>query len=759
MERMMIDEIRDGMLGELEVNPKHPWSREFYLSEHAAPNSAECDVLDAIQMPNTVISSTISATQGKYLGRLWIYQNQWDAAYRLYDKFIAGKMPFLDALTQSGKTACLIAFSSLILDYCIENNIENPVILYVCMLSDTSLKDQASGDLEKAFENGYKKFTRRDLLGDKDFSDKDPIIRNLHHNDLKKFTPLPGETIFGIYDEIHERTNKVGLYEQHCKKIKNAKNEYHQIFSSATPFALEHLKEKYSDLQRVILPPGGDYYGIKDYAMDGRIRHAGKLFGLSGVSKFGEDFISDCVEKSETFGKSGYILIRDNGRSKNEVDYKSRLKRYVKEKYNLDCDVGFFDSDKGNIHKLESDPDPVPNKKSLLQTKPPCLTFIFIKASFRAGKRLSKEYIVGALDTEKSANTATVVQSLLGRLTGYNIGNKIFNIYCDTTHIDQYIRYWDGVITGSPILTIPSDANCKSNEKDITSKCSPISHSTFEAAAQRAKDIGLSGNASKKGGKIYKAKKVSDAIKRKTGKRSNAETFDYHIFSRTTDILNETHNFTNGSKKAPIAKLYKGTQEPLRNLTAILNGSKPDGKNSWNMPKGNSGYMIIRDLSDIRKKANNDEYRKYWSESRRKKYNNATLSGIEELQKMFNVQDNETIILKATRNEKQEKTTDYDNTTRAEKIDICWYIMNKRQPPGSSPIWCIDAPSPARISNGDCFDGDISWKKLADEYGGEDKIKGKYILFERGEKKVSERKILLPGSQFVSDSRTLADLS
>ena len=265
----------------------------------------------------------------KTIGTYIVYDNQEDAAQRLFAAWQDGKLPYLTALTQSGKTGCLIELIRLILDYCITENINKPFIIYACLLSDTNLKLQADKDIKAAFDTGYKNFTGYALLGK-----SSPIIKNIHHPDLGKFVPPNDAVVFTIFDEIQERTNKGGLFEQDCNITKNSGAQYHRFFSSATPYVYDHLKTSYTNLVPVVLYPGPGHYSMKDYERSARLRKGQQLFEGVNLSKWAkETFIPDCIEKSTNNG-AGFVLIRNNSR-KNQSIQKENLQLHIKEKYIL----------------------------------------------------------------------------------------------------------------------------------------------------------------------------------------------------------------------------------------------------------------------------------------------------------------------------------------------------------------------------------------------------------------------------------------
>lgn len=419
----------------------------------------------------------------KNIGKYVVHDNQEDAANRLFQAFLREEIPYLTALTQSGKTGCLIEFMRLLLDHCIDEGVSNPIVLYVCMLSDTSLKDQADKDIREAFDSGYRTLSAYALLGG-----NNPIIRNMHHPDLKKFLPPNGSTVFSIFDEIQERTNKGGLFDQTCLGIKEKDVKWHKFFSSATPYPYDLLKNDYPNLVPVVLYPGSGYYGLKDYFHAGRFRKGMKPFVGAELSDFMKDhFIPDCIFRNQVDG-AGYVLIRNNAR-KDQDKQEENLQAHISEVYETDIDVKCVNSKEDNIYELEL----------LLKSKPEKLTFVFIKNALRAGKRLSKEYIRGALDTVVVNNAASMVQSLAGRLTGYDVKNTNFNIYCDTSHIPICIKHWQSTVDGDKLNVVPSSRYNKTNVEEKRGTCNISFYSSLEDAVTRAKEIGIDTESEKYG--------------------------------------------------------------------------------------------------------------------------------------------------------------------------------------------------------------------------------------------------------------------
>ena len=140
-----------------------------------------------------------------------------------------------------------------------------------------------------------------------------------------------------------------------------------------------------------------------------------------------------------------------------------------------------FNSVEDNIDDLEL----------LFKSKPTKLTFVFIKNALRAGKRLCKDYMRGALDTVKTANAAATVQSLAGRLTGYDVNNKNFNIYCDIRYVEDCIRHWDATIREDKLMPIPSSRYSKTNVETTKSSCNISFYPSKDEAVKRANEIGI----------------------------------------------------------------------------------------------------------------------------------------------------------------------------------------------------------------------------------------------------------------------------
>jgi hypothetical protein len=410
----------------------------------------------------------------KTIGTYTINDNQEDAAPRMFQVWLDGGTPYLTARTQSGKTSCLIELIRIILDYCIKENI-TPVIKYICLLADTNLRNQANKDIGEAFSGGYEKFSAYDLLGG-----NFPFIENMHHPDLVNFSPSKNTTVFTIFDEVQERTNKGGLFAKFCERMKNSEAIWFKAFSSATPYPYDLLRKKYSDLKKIILYPGPNHYSEENYQKDGRLRQGKKLFDGIELSKWAKDiFIPDCVEKCKNFG-NGFVLVRNNSR-KDQDKQAENLKQYMKINFNLDVETIFVNSAEGNINDLEL----------LFKSKPNKLTFVFIRGALRAGKRLCKDYIRGVLDTVKVSNAAAMLQSLLGRLTGYDINNTSFNIYGDIKYVDHCIKYWHASVNEDKLLPVPSSRYNHSTVEEIKGNCDISFHHSKEDAIKRAKEIGI----------------------------------------------------------------------------------------------------------------------------------------------------------------------------------------------------------------------------------------------------------------------------
>jgi hypothetical protein len=200
------------------------------------------------------------------------------------------------------------------------------------------------------------------------------------------------------------------------------KNSTYMLSVDATPFAeISAIKHKKScDKPIVTLENADGYFGPQHYFDQGLIH---PIFSFTD-QKF-DDLIAELPQK--------YILIRITERNKQVYQQLQEAVRRTK------CGLVRFTSkeEKGNQQFVISQKDadafhrnyPYSRPVLCLESSPPCTTIVIVDGRLRCGKRLSKEHIGAVWETSKGANTDTILQGLLGRMSGYDVPSVKPRIY------------------------------------------------------------------------------------------------------------------------------------------------------------------------------------------------------------------------------------------------------------------------------------------------------------------------------------------
>ena len=312
------------------------------------------------------------------------YPNQKIAAENIRRAFLKNiRYAILMALCQAGKTGAYHELIRLMLEY---GDVDHVYIL--CGSSEVELRNQAIEDAKKYNGKYY----------------KDGTIKIFFHQDFTKYQ-MDTRNALIVVDESHlvqgktqhlnKFLNKHGLSMDGNPITLNRENAY--ILSvDATPYSeIAALKHKESYEKHVeIMEPGEGYFGVADYYYSGRINPTFKITS----EKFAELFTST---------RKKYAIIRVASGSIEEDAIKlACLKNGFKLRYNT------IDSKEKQIDIDELEKEPLVN------------TVVIIRGRFRAGKVICKKHIAFVWEGSKTANTDTIIQSLLGRMCGYEFGDE-----------------------------------------------------------------------------------------------------------------------------------------------------------------------------------------------------------------------------------------------------------------------------------------------------------------------------------------------
>jgi len=199
-------------------------------------------------------------------------------------------------------------------------------------------------------------------------------------------------------------------------------NKTYMLSVDATPFAeisaIEHKKS--CDKPIVTLENADGYFGPQHYFDQGLIH---PTFSFAD-QKF-DDLIAELPQK--------YILIRITERNRQAYQQLQEAVRRTK------CGLVRFTSkeEKGNQQFVISQKDadafrrnyPYSRPVLCLESAPLCTTIVIVDGRLRCGKRLNKNHVGAVWETSKGANTDTILQGLLGRMSGYDVPSVKPRIY------------------------------------------------------------------------------------------------------------------------------------------------------------------------------------------------------------------------------------------------------------------------------------------------------------------------------------------
>jgi hypothetical protein len=384
-----------------------------------------------------------------------------EAANLIMESFQVGNWTILIAQMQSGKTFTFLLVCSEMLRL----NLIDSVIIFSGN-AETDLRDQLKAKVtgkDKEFEKAYRKFLRNKLREENFDGDEADESERIMENILAKITVIWGtelnkfkerpENSLLIWEEAHfaqslsqcpdKFLRRVGISADGDSAYLQAKNNF-VLSISATPFS--ELSDNIHNTQNkaiVYLKPGNSYNSIK------MIRDYGRLKAFTSV----ESGLTGALNTPRTSPK--YALVRIS--NKNESKVISIINA---------CGWAFvvFDS----LEKSDEDSKRANEVWKNMGAAPVRDTVILIRQKCRMGKNLNKQHVLFVMETAKSSNTDTVLQSLLGRVCGYSVGSDQIDVYLhqkivSSGEIDRYIQLIEDITVSGQVLILPKKArNLKS---------------------------------------------------------------------------------------------------------------------------------------------------------------------------------------------------------------------------------------------------------------------------------------------------------
>ncbi len=325
------------------------------------------------------------------------FPNQLDAANKIIHEFCTGKMYcLLRADVQSGKTG---TYQYLIRQMLAIGLIDRVYIL--CGSNELELYNQCITDIEEWHPE------HRGVINVlfRQHFDRQHFERNMM--DIRR--------ALIIIDETHlvcGKDQSLSTFLQHHELTlsgttrRMVEQSTYILSVDATPFAEESAIIHGDSLPkgRVVLENSDGYFGPHDYFRNGLIH---ETFDISAQ-------IATFVDLIKRFPRK-YFLIRIAKRNK---QYKSLMDacRGI-------CNIVHFTSERPSAKVIQIE-------LRQLETAPIRTTIVILDGRLRCGKRVPKKHVAVVWETSTDAKTDTIIQGLLGRMSGYE-GDDVYQLSQD----------------------------------------------------------------------------------------------------------------------------------------------------------------------------------------------------------------------------------------------------------------------------------------------------------------------------------------
>ena len=351
------------------------------------------------------------------------------------------------ALTQSGKTGTMLALINNYLQHfeTIPIPIEN--IYIITGLSSIDWVEQTKERMPESIQK-----------------------RVFHRNELKTsfLDEIKGKkNLLIIMDEIQiasgsEQTlkkvfTKAGFYDKQTLLKKDIKI----IEFTATPDGTIYDQVKWKENSRKIkMEPGDGYTSCFDLYDQGRVFQYKDLCGFDEETHevIKEDIVDNFNELKtiiSSYPEPLYHIIRTPNGSESYLVI-NNFKDFI------DKDLKYYEyvGKKGDILKINE----------ILEKKPEKHTFIFIKEKLRCAVTLTKTYlgVVYERDTKGYPHDSSIIQGLVGRMTGYDVESKII-VFTNIKSIKIYKEHWN-VTFEDPSIPWNSKTTKKDKDGSLISK-------------------------------------------------------------------------------------------------------------------------------------------------------------------------------------------------------------------------------------------------------------------------------------------------
>jgi hypothetical protein len=375
-------------------------------------------------------------------GKVFIHNNQLITAKHIVANFCDRKIinQMCLGLTQSGKTGTMLAVIKMFLTDK-SNTIDINNIFVITGFSSNDWKKQTKGRFPDSLEKNI-----------------------FHRGELQtKFAEAicGKQNILLIIDEIqvaskneqtvHKTFKQIGFYDFDFM----IENDIKLLEFTATPDGTIYSMKEWEQNQKVLQCAIGDgYTSCFDMLKKNQIKQSNKIYKftkITGVVDI-ELFDRNAWELLTDIANSGmrYSIIRGFG-GDDQTRFVNLFKNMLPEgEYNY----VFFDTDNDKKEAIKNGKKKAEamDINDILKIKPDKTTLIFIKEKLRCAKTLDHKENIGVV-YERYSNTfndSSIIQSLLGRITGYGKVDHII-IYSNIDTINRYQQLWDCCFTDKKI--------------------------------------------------------------------------------------------------------------------------------------------------------------------------------------------------------------------------------------------------------------------------------------------------------------------
>ena len=380
-----------------------------------------------------------------------IYPNQEECSKLIVNNLLNKKIihTIVLALTQSGKTGCMIAL--------IKNFIEKFIIpVYnIYIITGLSSNEWTEQTKDRVPEKLQKNIYHRNKL--------DNFVKDIKNK--KNVLVIMDEIQVAAKNEqtIYKSFQKAGFYD----KAYLLKNDIKIVEFTATPDGtIIDIDDWGEHSKTIIMEPGEGYTSCFDLMNQNRVFQYKDLCGYNKKTRLinhelVKKNIKEIKEEIEKFKEARYHIIR----IPTDCSYKLEIvENNFKNVFRYD-DVHYIVYD-------QNDPNDI-NK--YLEYPPTDTTFIFIKEKLRCSKTLKKEFLGILYDryTNTVSSDSAIIQGLLGRETGYD-DNGSSICFTNINTIKKYEKLWKSKFTNKNIKWKSLTTKCKCGT--IMSKetyCSP----------------------------------------------------------------------------------------------------------------------------------------------------------------------------------------------------------------------------------------------------------------------------------------------